>query len=155
MQRAERGRVAVGDADPDDVDGRALVWGVGEQAGGGVDRESKARHGLIVKSFVPPEGAVTRARLGAAIEPLTPKIASELGIKATEGAVVREILPDGPAAKSGLKKDDVIVGVDGARRPLTESGLIGFLLRNKMPGDRVSFAVLRGDSRLNIELPMQ
>src|SRR5712675_1269210 len=56
-------------------------------------------------------GTVTRARLGVYFQELTPKLASALGVKASEGAVVTEIVPDGPAAKAGLQKDDVIVGM--------------------------------------------
>src|SRR5262249_1053693 len=59
------------------------------------------------------KGSVTRARLGASIQELTPELASALRVKASQGAVVVETLPDGPAAKSGLKKDDVIVSMNG------------------------------------------
>ena len=58
-------------------------------------------------------GTVTRARLGVYYQELTPKLASALGVKASGGAVVTEIVPDGPASKSGLQKDDVIVALDG------------------------------------------
>src|SRR5205814_2360046 len=58
-------------------------------------------------------GSVTRARLGVHFQELTPKLASALGVNASRGAVVTEIVPDGPASKSGLRKDDVIVGMNG------------------------------------------
>src|SRR5438093_9426201 len=45
----------------------------------------------IIKS-----GVVTRARLGVYFQELTPKLASALGVKTTKGAVVTEIVPDGP-----------------------------------------------------------
>jgi serine protease Do len=59
------------------------------------------------------KGVVTRARLGLYFRELTPQTASELGVKTSKGAVVEEIVPDGPAAKSGLRKDDVIVAMNG------------------------------------------
>src|SRR5439155_1526126 len=46
------------------------------------------------------KGAVTRARLGVYFQELTPELASELGVKASRGAVVSQIVPDGPAAKT-------------------------------------------------------
>jgi predicted metalloprotease with PDZ domain len=59
------------------------------------------------------KGSVTRARLGVYFQELTPKLASALNVKATTGVVVIEILPNGPAEKSGLRKDDVIVSMHG------------------------------------------
>jgi Do/DeqQ family serine protease len=59
------------------------------------------------------KGVVTRARLGVYFQELTPKLANAMGVKSPAGAVVTEIVPDGPAAKSGLKKDDVIVALNG------------------------------------------
>jgi len=51
---------------------------------------------------------------GMAVEPLTPEIARNLGLtKHSEGVVVREIAPDGPAAAAALQPGDVIVQVDG------------------------------------------
>src|SRR5204862_5045267 len=46
------------------------------------------------------KGVVTRARLGVYFEELTPQLASELGVKASKGAVVSRIVPDGPASKT-------------------------------------------------------
>src|SRR6184192_247138 len=59
------------------------------------------------------KGTVTRARLGVLFQELTPKLASALGVQASKGAVVTDLVPDGPASKSGLRKDDVIVGLNG------------------------------------------
>ena len=59
------------------------------------------------------KGSVTRARLGLYFQELTPKLASALGAKATSGALVTDVVPDGPAAKAGLQKEDVIVALNG------------------------------------------
>src|SRR5216117_10151 len=48
------------------------------------------------------KGIVTRARLGVYFQELTPELAGELGVHAAKGAVVMDIVPDGPASKSGL-----------------------------------------------------
>jgi serine protease Do len=49
-----------------------------------------------------------------AVEPLTPELARNLGLtKHSEGVVVREIAPDGPAATAALQPGDVIVQVNG------------------------------------------
>jgi serine protease Do len=89
------------------------------------------------------KGTVTRARLGVYFQELTPKLASALGVKASEGAVVTEIVPDGPAAKSGLQKDDVIIAMNGR-------AVDGRSLRNAVgsmePGSSINLKVLRNGS---------
>src|SRR5499427_7697900 len=59
------------------------------------------------------KGTVTRARLGVSIQELTPQLSSALGVKTSQGAVVGEVAADGPAAKAGLQKEDIIVSMNG------------------------------------------
>jgi Do/DeqQ family serine protease len=59
-----------------------------------------------------------RAALGVSVAPLTPEIASQLGIaKDTRGLVVRDVDPEGRAADAGIRPGDVIV--EANRRPVT------------------------------------
>jgi serine protease Do len=53
---------------------------------------------------------------GMGVQPLTPEIAQSLGIKHTQGVVVRTVDPDGAAAAAGLQPGDVILQVD--RQPV-------------------------------------
>lgn len=59
------------------------------------------------------------------------------------------------AKKAGFKKDDLLVNVAGQARRMSESELFGFLLRNKLPGDKVPVTVLREGARVDLEMPMQ
>jgi serine protease Do len=60
-------------------------------------------------------GKVRRARVGIALEPLTPTFAKQVGLDANlKGVVVSDIVSDSPAAKAGLKRGDVITGFNGA-----------------------------------------
>jgi len=96
-------------------------------------------------------GAVTRARLGVYYQELTPKLASALGVQASKGAVVTEIVPDGPASKSGLRKDDVITALNG-------QAIDGRSLRNAVgsmtPGSTINLKVLRGSSERNYSVTL-
>jgi serine protease Do len=58
-------------------------------------------------------GAVRRAVLGVAVQPLTASIADQLGVEQTRGALVNSVRPDSPAAKAGLTPGDVILQFDG------------------------------------------
>jgi S1-C subfamily serine protease len=87
------------------------------------------------------KGVVTRARLGVLVGELTSEKASELGVKTTRGAVVSQVLPDGPAARSGLQKDDVIVSLNGKE---IDSRSLRVTVGSMAPGSTVNLKVLRG-----------
>jgi serine protease Do len=55
--------------------------------------------------------------LGLALEPVTPQLASQLGLGDRRGLLVRGVQDDSPAANAGLRPGDVIVQVD--RQPVT------------------------------------
>ena len=109
--------------------------------------------GLVrhVMTQLKENGAVTRARLGVYFQELTPKLASALGVQASKGAVVAEIVPDGPASKSGLRKDDVITALNG-------QAIDGRSLRNAVgsmtPGSTINLKVLRGGSERNFSITL-
>src|ERR1700723_1767332 len=61
-------------------------------------------------------GRVHRSIIGASLQEITPDLASGLSLARQEGVIVSDILPEGPAAKAGLKIGDVIVMLD--ERPI-------------------------------------
>jgi len=87
------------------------------------------------------KGSVTRARLGLYFQELTPKLASALGAKATSGALVTDVVPDGPAAKAGLQKEDVIVALNGKDM---DGRSLRLAVGSMAPGTTIQLKVLRG-----------
>ena len=61
------------------------------------------------------------------------------------GAYLSQIEPNGPAAKAGLKRGDVVVAVDGQPVQIYEA-LVVFVQQHK-PGDKVSIAYFRGSAQ--------
>jgi len=59
------------------------------------------------------------------------------------------------AKNAGFQKDDVIAEIDGSFARVTEGELIGRLLKDWKPGERVKTTVLRGDRRIELSLPIQ
>jgi serine protease Do len=52
-------------------------------------------------------------QLGVTVQPLTPDLASRLGLKhASQGVVVMEVEPSSPAGEAGIQPDDVILEVN-------------------------------------------
>jgi serine protease Do len=89
------------------------------------------------------KGSVTRARLGLYFQELTPKLASALGAKATSGALVTDVVPDGPAAKAGLQKEDVIVALNGKEM---DGRSLRLAVGSMTPGSTIQLKVLRNGS---------
>ncbi len=58
-------------------------------------------------------GRVIRGWLGVYIQPLSPELAAQFKLPADKGALVADVIKDGPAEKAGIKRGDVIVAYDG------------------------------------------
>ncbi len=61
------------------------------------------------------KGKVVRGWLGVLVQQITPEIAESLNLRQSEGALVSDVTPGGPADKAGIKRGDVIVAFDGNR----------------------------------------
>jgi serine protease Do len=91
-----------------------------------------------VAATAPPAEAGQRARLGVAVEALTPALAGQLGLGETTGVIVRQVQGGSPAAEAGIRPGDVIVeanrqpvkSVEDLRRAVdaTQSGTAVLLL---------------------------
>lgn len=56
-------------------------------------------------------------RLGAQLDPVSAEVADQLDLPKGQGMLVRNVVPDSPAAKAGLKAHDVILEIDGKKVP--------------------------------------
>ncbi len=66
------------------------------------------------------DGKVNRGWLGVSIQPVTPDLADSLGLDKPQGALITDVMADGPAAKAGLRQRDIILtigntGIDDVR----------------------------------------
>lgn len=57
-------------------------------------------------------GAVSRGWLGVKIQNIDKDLAGSLGLKEPKGAIISEVMADGPAADAGLKVEDAILQID-------------------------------------------
>jgi serine protease Do len=88
-------------------------------------------------------GTVSRGWFGIVLAPVEPTLAAALGRDGTQGAVVREVAADSPAAKAGLRVGDVIVGLAG--RPVESPRDVTRAASTSAIGERVMLQVLRRD----------
>ncbi len=58
-------------------------------------------------------GMANNARLGVRVDPPSDALAEQLDLPKGQGLVVRDVLPESAAAKAGLKRNDVLVELNG------------------------------------------
>jgi serine protease Do len=58
-------------------------------------------------------GKVTRGRIGVQIQEVNAQLADAFELDRPRGALVGQVIEDGPAAKGGIRTGDVILSVDG------------------------------------------
>jgi serine protease Do len=90
-------------------------------------------------------GNVARGYLGVGTEDMTPEKASRLGLPNEAGALVNVVNPDSPAAKAGLRSNDIITEVAGRR--IENSAGLQRVVQSRAPKESVELAYVRGGRR--------
>jgi len=86
-------------------------------------------------------GRVTRGRIGVQIQDVNAQFADAFGLDRPRGALVGQVIEDGPAAKGGVKTGDVILSVDG--RPVERSTQLPSVVSAIKPGTNAKLEVWR------------
>lgn len=95
-------------------------------------------------------GKVARGWLGVQIQPVTPEIASSLGLKEPKGALVASLVPDSPAARAGIRQGDVILSVNG--KEVSDSHDLTRKVAQLAAGKAAAFAILRDGARQTVDV---
>jgi serine protease Do len=97
-------------------------------------------------------GHVDRSEIGAASEAITPLLAKGLNLPVTNGVILVDVKPGGPAESAGLKIGDIVQVVDG-KQIHSLPQLAGRLYLH--PTDQaMSVEVLRGANELTFTVPV-
>jgi serine protease Do len=87
------------------------------------------------------KGHVTRGLLGVSIQDVTPELAKSFGLREGKGALVAQVVPNGPAEKAGIEQGDVIVSFDG--KPVEDSKDLPRIVAATPVGKSVTVKVMR------------
>ncbi|MAX17623.1 MAG: serine protease Do [Nitrospina sp.] len=90
-------------------------------------------------------GSVTRGWLGVMIQKITPELEKSFSLNQSEGALVGDVIPDGPAAKGGIKRGDVIINFNN--QPVSDMEDLPKIVAATNPGSAVDVEVIRDGAR--------
>ncbi|MBT5549959.1 MAG: DegQ family serine endoprotease [Nitrospina sp.] len=98
-------------------------------------------------------GTVTRGWLGVMIQKITPELAKSFGLSQNEGALVGDVIPDGPAAKGGIKRGDVIIRFDD--QPVKDMEDLPKIVAATRPNSVVDVEVIRDGSKQTLRVSIE
>ncbi len=107
----------------------------------------------LVKNLLPDletKGTVTRGWLGVSVQPVTPELARSFGLDKQRGALVGDVLAQGPAEKAGIKRGDVIVSYDGKK--IEDASALPSLVASTPVGKAVPVEVVRDGKTKTIDV---
>jgi serine protease Do len=97
-------------------------------------------------------GSVTRGKLGVHIQHINENLASALGLKKAEGALVSNLEPSSAGARAGLKVGDVILSVNS--KAVRHSEDLPRLVARHKPGTQVTLGVFHEGQMRNIKVTL-
>jgi len=97
-------------------------------------------------------GHATHAYMGIEYVSLTPTVAAQLNVTATQGALIQAVVSGSPAEKAGLQKGDIITQIDG--KQLTTDSALAEIVDSHKPGDTVTLTVQRSGQTQSIKITL-
>ena len=98
----------------------------------------------LAKPLIPQlvtTGGVTRGYLGVSIQSVTPELAKAMKLDERQGALVSEVVSGSPAAKTGIRQGDVIVGFND--EPIKDAHDLPAMVAKTPVGEHVTVTLRR------------
>jgi len=109
----------------------------------------------VVRELLPQlekEGGVTRGALGAFFQDLTPALGRALGVSSGQGALLSGFTPNSAAERAGLRRDDVVVALDG--QPVTSQTELLHSVALRAPASQVKLTLVRGGTPQDVQVTL-
>jgi serine protease Do len=110
----------------------------------------------MVKTILPTlksKGFVERSWMGIMIQELDGSLARSFGLKAARGALITDVVPNGPGDQAGLKSGDVVLEFDGT--PLGSSEELPWLASVAGVNRNVPLILWRDGQRREVQLHLE
>ncbi|MDD2735119.1 MAG: DegQ family serine endoprotease [Desulfuromonadaceae bacterium] len=99
------------------------------------------------------KGKVVRGWIGVTIQTVTPDLAKSFGMKEAKGALVGDVVTDGPAEKGGIKTGDIIIAFDG--KYVKTSNDLPRLVAETPVGKSVELTIIRESKEVRISVKIE
>jgi serine protease Do len=106
-----------------------------------------------VRQQLVSNGKVTRGRIGVQIQDVNAQLADSFGLDRPRGALVSQVIGDGPAQKGGVKSGDVILSVNG--KSVERSTQLPAVISAIKPGDTAKIEVWREKSTKTLSVKVE
>jgi len=105
---------------------------------------------IDVSNQLKKDGKVSRGWLGVVIQEVNKDLAESFGLDKPAGALVAQVLENGPAAKGGLQVGDVILSMNG--QPIVMSADLPHLVGGLKDGEKAKLEIIRNGKRQNLDI---
>jgi membrane-associated protease RseP (regulator of RpoE activity) len=109
------------------------------------DPEEKVVVKVVTDEDEDARPAKERSWLGVGVEEASEALADQLGLDSGVGLVVTHVSADSPAAKAAVKKNDVLIELEG--QSLVHPAQLRKLVQARKPGDKVKLVFYRGGKK--------
>lgn len=96
------------------------------------------------------DGKVTRGYLGVQIDDLDENLAGALGLTGLQGALVRDVVPNSPAARGGIESGDIVLSAAGTE--VYDAAHLRNRVADLAPGKSYPFEVWRGGKKTTLNV---
>ena len=86
-------------------------------------------------------GRVRRGMLGVGIQGVNEEIKQVFGLKDTKGVLINDVKKDSAAEKAGVKRDDVIIAING--ETIDDTNVLRNKIAGTLPGTEVKLKIMR------------
>jgi Do/DeqQ family serine protease len=107
----------------------------------------------VVESARGGDRTVRRPWLGARLQGVDRDLAESIGLERPMGVLVSAVFDKGPADQAGLKRNDVIVALDG--QSVDDPDAFGYRFALKGLGGQANLTVVRGGKRATLPVKLQ
>jgi serine protease Do len=103
-----------------------------------------------VEQQIVKTGKVEHGRLGVEVQNVDQSLSESFKLKAPEGALVAQVVPDSAAAKAGIKPGDVILKLNGS--PILDSGALSVRVNAMAPGEKTTLDIVREGKPMTVNV---